>query len=1067
MPVSFTLSQVIQQLRTSWGGFAENNTYPFVGNPISYAILTAAPLDSSPENTGWQAMSTLMANRAAEAFELWDDLIAVSLNRYSSNPPANANLIQFGYSSTTSGGGTYEYGVSSVYAGTNVYGGSQVNITRAEIWLNSGWSTHSVSSAINQAGYGYYGGYGLLTYQHEIGHALGLSHPGSYNGSGSYATDAEYLQDTRRYTIMSYFNAFEDGSGTDHWGSDGFLRYAQTPMVHDVAAIQAIYSADTTTRTGNTTYGFNSTAGLDVFDFTRNTNPIVTIYDAAGTDTLDLSGFGGVQRIDLTPGAYSDVGGYMTNNLGIAYSTTIENAIGGSGNDAITGNSAGNTLTGNAGNDTLQGLGANDTLYGGTGNDLLYGGDGDDWLDGGSGQDRLDGGSGFDAVDFRANTAAGTINLTTGTASFAGFGYVETLVGIEKVLTGSGNDLLIGDAGANELWGGGGDDRFQAGAGTDFVYGEAGTDYAVLTGSSQSYTIVSLSLGSGQVVLGGLEGTDTFLGVEYFQFLDRTVWWQDLGLAPPEITVLGNGANIVDGDTTPSSADNTDFGSVTQGGAAVQRTYSVRNDGSAALVLGTPSLPGGFALVEGLSASIAAGQSDTFTVRLDTATAGTKQGQISFTTNDGDESPFNFSITGTVVPPLPTVSINGGLTAIEGSPLAFTFSRAGAGTASALVVNFTVSGQATSGVDFTAPASITIAAGQTSAQLGIATIRDFVDEPINDESVVVTLASNPSAYTVGTASATGYIRDADQPSPPLPGSFRTPFDFGADGKSDILWQSTGGQAAVWQMDGASVVSAGDAGANPGAAWRGASAGDFNGDRKADILWQNAGGQAAVWLMDGTSVLSSVAVGPNPGSTWHVKDSGDFNGDGKADILWQHDNGQAVFWLMDGGNVVSRLAAAVNPGPSWHVMGTGDFNRDSKSDILWQHDNGQAALWLMNGAGLIGGGVVGGNPGAAWHVKDAGDFNGDGKADILWQHDNGQAAVWLMNGTGLLAGALAGTTPGAAWHVIGARDFNGDGKADILWQHDNGQARIWLMEGTGILADSLAGANPGSTWKAIG
>src|SRR5262249_55952790 len=112
--------------------------------------------------------------------------------------------------------------------------------------------------------------------------------------------------------------------------------------------------------------------------FTKNTNPILTIWDGGGTDTLDLSGFSGTQRIDLHAGTYSDVGGYMTNNVAIAFNVTIENAIGGSGNDTITGNDANNSLTGGQGNDVLFGDNGNDILSGGLGNDTLTGGAGAD-----------------------------------------------------------------------------------------------------------------------------------------------------------------------------------------------------------------------------------------------------------------------------------------------------------------------------------------------------------------------------------------------------------------------------------------------------------------------------------------------------------------------------------------------------------------------------------------------------------------------------------------------------------------------------------------------------------------
>ena len=125
---------------------------------------------------------------------------------------------------------------------------------------------------------------------------------------------------------------------------------------------------------------------------------------------------------------------------------------------------------------------------------------------------------------------------------------------------------------------------------------------------------------------------------------------------PPEITVLGNGLVIRDGDATPDSADGTDFGIVGQGSPAVSRTFAVRNDGTSPLMLGSLLLPSGFTLTERLSTYLAPGASDTFTVRLNTTTAGMKSGQITFANNDGDggdgvENPFNFSILGQVTAP--------------------------------------------------------------------------------------------------------------------------------------------------------------------------------------------------------------------------------------------------------------------------------------------------------------------------------------------------------------------------------------------------------------------------------
>ena len=117
-----------------------------------------------------------------------------------------------------------------------------------------------------------------------------------------------------------------------------------------------------------------------------------------------------------------------------------------------------------------------------------------------------------------------------------------------------------------------------------------------------------------------------------------------------EIAVTGNGNNIMDGDITPGTTDGTDFGSVVQGQSGPTRTFTVSNDGTAMLTLGSVTLPTGYSLIEGLDSSLTVGASDSFTVRLDSGTVGTRSGQITFTNNDSNENPFNFSITGVVNP---------------------------------------------------------------------------------------------------------------------------------------------------------------------------------------------------------------------------------------------------------------------------------------------------------------------------------------------------------------------------------------------------------------------------------
>lgn len=153
----------------------------------------------------------------------------------------------------------------------------------------------------------------------------------------------------------------------------------------------------------------------------------------------------------------------------------------------------------------------------------------------------------------------------------------------------------------------------------------------------------------------------------------------------PEVDVRGNGVSIASGDATPTTDDHTDFGTTTTGGATISRTFTVRNIGTAPLTISGLSVPSGYTVADGITTPIAPGAEDTFTVRLDVASGGTKSGNVSFSTNDGDEGTYSFAITGAV-------------TALTPPTVALT-APADAGTSTSVPV--TVSGTATAN----APAS--------------------------------------------------------------------------------------------------------------------------------------------------------------------------------------------------------------------------------------------------------------------------------------------------------------------------------------------------------------------------
>ena len=145
------------------------------------------------------------------------------------------------------------------------------------------------------------------------------------------------------------------------------------------------------------------------------------------------------------------------------------------------------------------------------------------------------------------------------------------------------------------------------------------------------------------------------------------------------------------------------------------------------------------------------------------------------------------------------------------------------------------------------------------------------------------------------------------------------------------------------------------GGGPGSATSTNPPSDFNGDGDSDILWQNTNGQAAIWEMNGTNVIADPLVGANPGPSWQAIGTGDFTDDGRSDILWQNaSTGQASIWEMNGTNVIGGGLVGTAPGPDWKVVGTGDFNDDGHSDILWQNTStGQASIWELNGTNVIG------------------------------------------------------------------------------------------------------------------
>ncbi len=411
---------------------------------------------------------------------------------------------------------------------------------------------------------------------HETGHNLGLKHghmaqPGHGYTFPALPTD----HNSYEYSVMTYSQFV----GDDPNDGDDARDHPTTYMQDDIAALQYMYGANYNYNSGNTVYQWSPTTGELFIDGVGQGAPtgsntshgdadtnfiLMTIWDGNGVDTYDFSNYASDLDVDLAPGAFSSTGVFsQLANLGTDSSgalhfargnianallyaqdsrSLIENAIGGSGDDTISGNQADNTLSGNAGDDILNGE---------IGNDILIGG---------RGADQLIGGAGMDTASYRDATSGVTASLLTGTGTAGVYAIGDTFVSIEwlegsnygdalygnnsssNVLHGlGGTDFLYGLGGSDSLYGDAGNDVLNGGTGGDYLDGGSGFDIATFDNA----VTVNLATGSHS----GEASGDTYVSIERFVgsgFNDTLIGNESandfMGMAGAD-TLTGNGGD--------------------------------------------------------------------------------------------------------------------------------------------------------------------------------------------------------------------------------------------------------------------------------------------------------------------------------------------------------------------------------------------------------------------------------------------------------------------------------------------------------------------------------------------
>jgi len=322
----------------------------------------------------------------------------------------------------------------------NYTGGADAGLTGGTVLFRMTTATISIDTSTNGFGpissFSTSGGYPIMTLLHEEGHAIGLGHAGPYNSTVDEATQQYSAYDTMLWSIMSYIDPTTRSSEyfsqytvkNTQWSSDSV---PTTWMPLDILAAQRLYGMPTSTPlSGGQIFGFhcNITGAIEpFFDFTKNTTPVITIWDMGQNNTLDLSGFSAGSTVNLNPGTYSSCDG-LINNIAIAFNTAVDTLDCGPGNDIVTCNNGGDTVVCGAGADTISGGAGNDIFNGGAGNDTIKPGAGNDTVNVGDGNDtinmaayltaadKVNGGTGTDAVQLSGNYTganAVTFNATT------------------------------------------------------------------------------------------------------------------------------------------------------------------------------------------------------------------------------------------------------------------------------------------------------------------------------------------------------------------------------------------------------------------------------------------------------------------------------------------------------------------------------------------------------------------------------------------------------------------------------------------------------------------------------
>jgi uncharacterized repeat protein (TIGR01451 family) len=210
------------------------------------------------------------------------------------------------------------------------------------------------------------------------------------------------------------------------------------------------------------------------------------------------------------------------------------------------------------------------------------------------------------------------------------------------------------------------------------------------------------------------------------------------GSATPEIALEGNGESIVDGDSSPGSADDTDFGSKDVLTGSTIHTFTIINPGSGSLLLtGTPMVAlsgthaGDFLVsTEPASATVAPDSGTvTFDITFNPTGVGLRTALVSIASNDADENPFTYSIQGTGVASSEIDVLGNNLSILNGDLVASVLDSTVFDSTivdSAFSVTFTIKNQGSAVLNLTGTSPYVTIGGDHASDYAVTAIPDAV-----------------------------------------------------------------------------------------------------------------------------------------------------------------------------------------------------------------------------------------------------------------------------------------------------------------------------------------------------